>query len=113
MKGATDIAYEAVRKYGMWGPEAGFMSTDNNEVSQELNSVIDERVRQILKESAERVTKLLTKREIEVRDLSKNLFWFDYLDSDEIEKVIKKQKLDKAAVRQWDYATQGEYVIKF
>lgn len=45
------------------------------------------------------------KRERELRDLSKNLFWYDYLDHDEMEKVIKGDQLDKERVRQWDYKT--------
>jgi ATP-dependent metalloprotease len=33
LKGATNLAYEAVRKYGMFGQEAGFMSVDVKDVS--------------------------------------------------------------------------------
>lgn len=33
LKGATNLAYEAVRKYGMFGKEAGFMSVDVQDVS--------------------------------------------------------------------------------
>lgn len=35
LQSATGIAYEAVRRYGMFGDEAGLMSTDAKEVSQE------------------------------------------------------------------------------
>ena len=33
LKGATDIAYEAVRKYGMFGEDAGYISIDAKECS--------------------------------------------------------------------------------
>ena len=33
LRGATNIAYEAVRKYGMFGDDAGFLSVDQKDVS--------------------------------------------------------------------------------
>jgi hypothetical protein len=59
------------------------------------------------------VKKLLLSKDKHLRDLSKNLFWYDYLDHDEIEKVMKGEKLDKAKVRDWDNKSYGDYVIKF
>jgi hypothetical protein len=35
------------------------------------------------------VTKLLSLKEAELRELSKNLFFFDYLDADEIKNIIE------------------------
>ncbi|CDW81299.1 atp-dependent metalloprotease family protein [Stylonychia lemnae] len=113
LKNATDIAYEAVRKYGMFGAEAGLMSTDSKEVSQEQNAIIDDKVKKILDESYERVTKLLQKKDKELRELSKGLFHYDYLDHDEIEKVINGKKIEKEKVRSWDYKTYGDYAIRF
>ena len=99
---ATSIAYEAVRKYGMFGEDAGFASIDQKDVSQEHNSTIDEKVKQILDESFERVSKLLTAKDIQMRDLSRNLYWYDYLDSDEIDKIMKGEELKKDKVRKWE-----------
>lgn len=48
LQGATNIAYEAVRRYGMFGEEAGYMSVDPKDISQEHSAVIDEKVKQIL-----------------------------------------------------------------
>ena len=56
---------------------------------------------------------LLNKREIELRNLSKNLFWYDYLDYKEMEKVINGDDLPKEKVRVWDYQKEGEFIIKF
>ena len=56
LKGATNIAYEAVRRYGMFGEEAGYLSIDSNkEISQEHSALIDDKVKKILDESFERV----------------------------------------------------------
>jgi hypothetical protein len=41
------------------------------------------------------------------------LFFYDYLDHDEIEKVIKGKKIEKDKVRSWDFKTYGDYAIKF
>lgn len=75
--------------------------------------MIDEKVKQILDESFARVKELLLEREIELRNLSKNLFWYDYLDHLEMEKVIRGEELPKEKVRTWDYQKEGEYIIKF
>ena len=59
LQGATNIAYEAVMKYGMFGEELGYMSSNPDELSQEMLAKIDLLVKKILKESEERVEKLL------------------------------------------------------
>ncbi len=71
------------------------------------------KVKQILDESFERVKNLLLKRDTELRNLSKNLFWYDYLDATEIDKVVKGQQLDKEKVRTWNREELGDYAIKF
>jgi len=44
----------------------------------------------------------LESKEHELRGISRNLYWFDYLDADEIDKVMKGKKLEKKKVRDWD-----------
>ena len=102
LKGATDMAYEAVRKYGMFGDEVGFQAVCKKNSSEERNQLIDLKVKQILDESHERVLKLLTQKDKEIRELSKNLFWHDYLDKDEIDQIMKGKQLKKERVRDWD-----------
>ena len=104
------MAYQAVMRLGMFGKEAGFMSVDQKEISQEQRAVVDEEVKKILDESFKRVEKLLKDKEIQVSDLSKNLYWYDYIDVTGIENVMKGRKLDKEKVREW---TEKEYVIRF
>lgn len=121
LKGATSMAYEAVRKYGMFGEDAGYMSIDKQNASEAHNAMVDMKVRQILEvkfkllhlfqESEKRVRELLTKKDNELRILSKNLFWYDYLDHDEIERVISGKELDKERIREWD--KDVTYAIKF
>ena len=113
LRGATNIAYAAVRKYGMFGDDAGFASLDYKDASSEHNAMIDDNVKKILDESFERVTTLLRLKEKEIRALAKNLFWYDYLDHNEMEKVINGEDLPKEKVRVWDREKEGEYIIKF
>lgn len=56
---------------------------------------------------------MLLDKETEIRNLSKNLFWYDYLDHTEMEKVIRGEELPKEKVRVWDHQKEGEFIIKF
>lgn len=47
-----------------------------------------------------------------MRDVARNLYLFDYLDEDELKKVIEGKKLDKEKVRTWN-KEEPEYLIKF
>lgn len=64
LKGATDIAYQAVMKFGMFGEEVGYMSSNNDELSEEMKAKIDTLVKKILQESEQRVEKLLLDKEL-------------------------------------------------
>ena len=59
LKGATDIAYRAVRRFGMFGDTAGYISSGKDDNSEEYNSMIDDEVKRILDESYARVYDLL------------------------------------------------------
>ena len=50
-------------------------------------------------------------KEKQLRELSKNLFWYDYLDQKEIETIMEGKKLDKDKVREW--TDKEKYIIKF
>ena len=45
---ATEIAYQAVMKFGMFGEEIGYMSSNTEELSEGMKAKIDEKVKQIL-----------------------------------------------------------------
>ena len=64
----------------------------------------------MIQESFARVNKLLSLKEKELRELSKNLFMHDYLDASEIKKIIEGEHLEKEKVRTWE---QEEYLLRF
>ena len=57
-------------------------------MSQERLSLIDEKVQSILNESKARVTALLTQHEKQIRDITINLYKYDYLNKEEIETIM-------------------------
>ena len=86
---ATKLAYRAVRSFGMFGEDAGYISAPKDNLSEQHNAMVDLKVQQILKESKARVTELLSGKEKQMREMSVQLYKYDYLDSDEIEKIMK------------------------
>jgi hypothetical protein len=66
-----------------------------------MKAKIDNCVKKILSESEQRVERLLQQKGPEIRELSKNLYWYDYLDADEMEKIFKGESLKKDKVREW------------
>lgn len=93
------------------GEQPGYISTDQDETSEKYNAAVDKKVKEILDSSSVRVTKMIKAKERELRDLAKNLFHYDYLNEEEIEKVIKGQGLVKEKVREW--TNKEQYLIKF
>jgi len=45
---------------------------------------------------------------VQVRELAKNLYWYDYLDADEMDKIFKGEELNKEKVREWKESNNGE-----
>jgi len=82
---ATQIAYQAVRDFGMFGEDAGYISANKDSLSDQHASMIDTKVQQILKESKARVTELLLSKDNQLRNLATNLYKYDYLDLAEME----------------------------
>ena len=69
----------------MYGDEgSGFISSDKKETSDHFNAEVDRKVKALLDESFKRVSALLSEKDWELWEMSKNLFWYDYLDYDEI-----------------------------
>ena len=112
LKSATDLAYMAVEKFSMFGEDAGFVVAEKRESSEERLAMIDNKVQQILKESKERVSTLLKKKEREVRDITINLYKYDYLNQEDIQKLMDGKKLEKTNVREFD-SKINDYIIKF
>lgn len=45
LKGATDIAYQTVMRYGMFGEDVGYMSSSTDDLSEEMKAQIDAKVK--------------------------------------------------------------------
>ena len=85
LQGATNLATYAVRQCGMFIDLVGFNKVQVNEASEEYNSLVDAAVKNILEESFVRVSNLLTVKDRELRNLSRALYQFDYLDASEMD----------------------------
>ena len=49
LQGATDLAYRAVRMFGMFGDEgAGYISAEQDQTSEKYNAMVDKHVKEIL-----------------------------------------------------------------
>ena len=86
----------------MFGDDAGYISTEKNENSMQHNDKIDKEVQDVLDASFLRVKELLLSKERALRDLAHNLYWYDYMDENEMEQVISGRKLKKEKVRTWE-----------
>jgi len=109
---ATDLARRAVREFGMYGEDgSGFTSSQKDESSDNMNALIDLKVKEILDESHERVSKLLSQKIPEIKVLAKNLFWYDYLGEKEIKEILAGRILEKYHVREW--IKEDDYLLMF
>ncbi|GKT87185.1 LOW QUALITY PROTEIN: ATP-dependent metallopeptidase [Colletotrichum tofieldiae] len=94
LKNATNLAYQMVALYGMsakLGPvEYG---ERYNQLSGETKALIESEVQRTLTESYEKVRELLTKKRKELDLLAKALVEYETLDKNEVEKVIRGEKL--------------------
>lgn len=117
LQGATNLATYAVRQCGMFGELVGYNKVEHKEASEEYNAKCDAAVKLILEESFERVAKLLTVKDRELRNLSKNLYRYDYLDADEMDKVLRgfdiSREKEGQKVRDWDKESSGGAYIEF
>lgn len=117
LQGATNMAVHAVRQCGMFGEEVGYNFLDKDQASDEYNAKVDAVVRQILAESFERVSKLLEVKDKELRNLSRYLYQHDYLDADEMDRIIRgfglTEEKEKEKVRDWDKEKLGGAAIQF
>jgi hypothetical protein len=56
------------------------------------------------------VKALLLSKDEQIRELTKNLYYYDYLDHAEIEKIMGGEKLHKERVREW--SESAEHMIR-
>jgi ATP-dependent Zn protease len=48
LEGATSLAFRAVRLFGMFGENAGYISADPEQTSEKYNAMVDKQVKEIL-----------------------------------------------------------------
>jgi ATP-dependent Zn protease len=48
LEGASNLAYRAVRSFGMFAEQSGYLSTDPDETSEKYNALVDKQVKEIL-----------------------------------------------------------------
>jgi ATP-dependent metalloprotease len=71
------------------------LSTNYNSLSSETKQEIEAEVRRLVEEARDRATKILTERRRELELLSKALMEYETLTKEEMEKVLRGEKLDK------------------
>ncbi|KAK2042857.1 ATP-dependent metallopeptidase HflB [Colletotrichum somersetense] len=94
LKNATNLAYQMVALYGMsakLGPVEYGERYD--QLSGETKALIESEVQRTLTESYEKVRVLLTEKRKELDLLAKALVEYETLDKNEVEKVIRGEKL--------------------
>lgn len=93
---ATSIAYEMITRCGMSETLGQADLASNYEyLSSETKQQIEREVRQLLDDSRQRATKMLNERRKELDIIAKSLVDYEVLSLDEVEKVLKGEKLQK------------------
>lgn len=98
LKGATQIAYQMVTMLGM-SDILGNMDfySSYETLSSETRLKIEQEVTRFVEEGKSRATALLTEKRKELDILAKALVEYETLSLEEINKVLKGEKLDKMA----------------
>lgn len=91
---ATQYAQRMVTELGMSEALGNVdLRTNYSQLSSETKQQIEREVRRILDESKERATKLLTSKKKELHLLANALMEYEILSKEEMEKVIRGEKL--------------------
>ncbi|KAL1965080.1 hypothetical protein VTN77DRAFT_6140 [Rasamsonia byssochlamydoides] len=93
---ATETAFTLVTRFG-YSKKLGNvdLSTNYDSLSSETKQEIEAEVRRLVEEARARATKILTERRKELELLTKALMEYETLTREEMEKVIRGEKLDK------------------
>ncbi|GIK03209.1 hypothetical protein Aspvir_007278 [Aspergillus viridinutans] len=95
---ATETAFTLITRFG-YSKKLGNvdLSTNYDSLSSETKQEIESEVRRLVEEARLRATKILTERRHELELLSKALIEYETLTKEEMEKVLKGEKLEKMA----------------
>lgn len=99
LSSATSMARAMVTSYGMSDKVGPVKLSDKWETwSPKLRDLADQETREYLIESEKRCRKLLNDRRVELKRLAEGLLEYETLNKDEIQKVVKGEKIDKLKV---------------
>ena len=95
---ATETAFTLITRFG-YSKKLGNvdLSTNYDSLSSETKQEIEGEVRRLVEEARLRASKILTEKREELEILTKALIEYETLTKDEMEKVLKGEKIDKLA----------------
>ncbi|KAJ5935356.1 hypothetical protein N7466_004903 [Penicillium verhagenii] len=98
IQSATETAFTLVTRFG-YSKKLGNvdLSTNYDSLSSETKQEIESEVRRLVEEARARAEKILTEKRKELELLTKALIEYETLTKDEMEKVLRGEKLDKLA----------------
>ncbi|KAL4932225.1 i-AAA protease YME1 [Aspergillus undulatus] len=96
IQNATQTAFTLVTRFG-YSKKLGNvdLSTNYNLLSSETKQEIENEVRRLVEEARQRATQILTEKKHELELVAKALIEYETLTKEEMEKVIRGEKLDK------------------
>ncbi|KAJ5168343.1 Mitochondrial inner membrane i-AAA protease supercomplex subunit YME1 [Penicillium canariense] len=96
---ATETAFTLITQFG-YSKKLGNvdLSTNYNRLSSETKQEIEAEVRRLVEEARARATKILTEKRNELEILTRALIEYETLTKDEMEQVLRGEKLDKISL---------------
>ncbi|KAI2794914.1 Mitochondrial inner membrane i-AAA protease supercomplex subunit YME1 [Penicillium oxalicum] len=96
---ATETAFTLVTRFG-YSKKLGNvdLSTNYDSLSSETKQEIEAEVRRLVEEARARATKILTEKREQLEILSKALIEYETLTKEEMEQVLRGEKLDKMSI---------------
>ncbi|KKK14712.1 hypothetical protein P175DRAFT_0560179 [Aspergillus ochraceoroseus IBT 24754] len=96
IRNATETAFTLITRFG-YSKKLGNvdLSTNYDSLSSETKQEIEGEVRRLVEEARQRATNILTERRHELELLTKALLEYETLTKEEMEKVLRGEKLDK------------------
>jgi ATP-dependent metalloprotease len=93
---ATETAFTLITRFG-YSKKLGNvdLSTNYDSLSSETKQEIEGEVRRLVEEARLRASKILTEKRDELEILTKALIEYETLTKEEMEKVLKGEKIDK------------------
>eukprot|EP00340_Litonotus_pictus_P006098 CAMPEP_0170528042 /NCGR_PEP_ID=MMETSP0209-20121228/13541_1 /TAXON_ID=665100 ORGANISM="Litonotus pictus, Strain P1" /NCGR_SAMPLE_ID=MMETSP0209 /ASSEMBLY_ACC=CAM_ASM_000301 /LENGTH=460 /DNA_ID=CAMNT_0010819011 /DNA_START=1603 /DNA_END=2982 /DNA_ORIENTATION=+ len=93
---ASSVVRQMIKNFGMYGDNVGYRyipgesySYEESELSDEEKLKIDEEIERVLKQSRERVFKILSKNADELKNLAEQCYIHDTLEFDDIDAAVK------------------------